>query len=386
MKVFLFLIIILSVPIFNQSYGQEVGDEFDSLRSFVVIFFVLVIGGSILFFSLHGRKKKSGTIIDEYDRLTASKIPKEKQDYLPKSKNVNDIFVQYPNQGYYKMYSTVAFDINIVKPYDFDVEMLEDHRNIKSGKHELFIIPLEIGNAIEIHEKNTTLYLPIGCIHQFKWKPDINSNVCELPYFDVPPSEWNKIDSSNEEKLEESEQIVDSNTHWLKFKIKDSQRENFYKTLQAFRIKEYDERYWETTSHGGIDIPYKTPFLGVGEQLLVSYDGTTQNSIIAITNHRVFSYDFDRHVVDGYLLWSQACDVTIMNSHNTSISVGSGSIIGTSSSGMRIGTFGGIGQSSSKTVGDLLFLKDGKIYHRINNVAGPSGVRQTILSIIRSYR
>lgn len=194
--------------------------------------------------------------------------------------------------------------------------------------------------------------------------------------------EWEKINTSNEE----SDRIIESNTHRLKIKLKDSDKEEFYKTIEAYRIKEYDEMYWETTNHEGVDIPYKTPFLGQNEQLVVSYDDPNYNAVTVITNHRVFYYDFDRHVIDGYLFWDSECDVSVINSHNISQSVSSGSFVGVGSSGMRVGSGGGISQGMSKTVGDVLFTKNGKTHVRINCISGPSGIRQHVKSIIRSYR
>lgn len=59
-------------------------------------------------------------------------------------------------------------------------------------------------------------------------------------------------------------------------------------------------------------------------------------------------------------------------------------MIGISDGGMRLGSFGGISSGTSKSVGDLLFTKDGTTYVRINNIAGVTGMAQHIKSIIRA--
>jgi len=373
---------------FEQAYqacldeAMEDGLSRERPRQAVILFFVLLIVGSIVFFALKGRKKKSGTITQEYDRLTSQPtLPKEPEDFLPKSNSSNEIIVQHPSQANYNMYSHEAWDENFIKPHKFKVEILEPHRNLNPEKNELWIIPIESGNAIEIHQQNNRLYIPIVTIHQDKWDPDFNSNICEIPYFDVPLSKWEKIDEDDEE----STKIIDSHTHYLKIKLNNSDKEKFYKTLQAYRIKEYDEMYWETREHDGVSIPYKTPFLAPDEQLVISNEDPQYNAITVVTNHRVFRYDFDRSVMDGYLLWSNQSSVSVVNRHTVSQSVSSGSIIGTKAGGMRVGTFGGISSGTSRSVGDLLFNDAGTTYVRINGIAGVTGMAQHIKTIIKKY-
>lgn len=45
-------------------------------------------------------------------------------------------------------------------------------------------------------------------------------------------------------------------------------------------------------------------------------------------------------------------------------------MIGISDGGMRLGSFGGISSGTSKSVGDLLFTKDGTTYVIIKNISG----------------
>lgn len=133
-----FIVILIGLAFFAYS------SVYDNPAPRQVISLLPIILGIFLIIKSFGNKKKSGTIANEYDRLTSkSKIPKVPVDFIPIVSSENQIIVNYPTQANYTIYSKEAWNQNIIKPHKFKVDVLENHRNIKAGNKDLWVIPLE---------------------------------------------------------------------------------------------------------------------------------------------------------------------------------------------------------------------------------------------------
>lgn len=97
-----------------------------------------------------------------------------------------------------------------------------------------------------------------------------------------------------------------------------------------------------------------------------------------ITNFRVFDYDEEEQIMHRHLLIRDLDDVIVMDPQQTSESSGYGSF-----NGFAVG----FSNTKSKTIGDISFLKNGKILVTFGGISDPYGVADMVKSIKKqSYK
>lgn len=104
-------------------------------------------------------------------------------------------------------------------------------------------------------------------------------------------------------------------------------------------------------------------------------------AIEAITNFRVFTYNFENDILTGLLYMNSIDDVIVENRRRRS----SSDRVGTFAGSYRKGNFGGVSYShsegTSRSVGDLRFMKNGETYMIFRYVSDPSAIQRLIKSI-----
>lgn len=137
-------------------------------------------------------------------------------------------------------------------------------------------------------------------------------------------------------------------------------------------------------SNSGVQSANIDPYSGdlqPGEDFIWSYnieDGFIfkhASTLLAITNFRVFMFDFKTNKVTGLLLMSDLDDVVVMNTHTDYHST-------------RVGNYGKIvkgfwmsyGQTQGKrtTIGDLVFMSKGKAIITWQGISDPNGLKKLI--------
>lgn len=101
-----------------------------------------------------------------------------------------------------------------------------------------------------------------------------------------------------------------------------------------------------------------------------------------VTNYRVFAYDHEDDIMLKHIFLSDVDDVVVVNRHVSSKSQGTSYIVG----GYGNHTFGAVmpsnSQGQSKSIGDVVFMRNGKPYIMISSIPDPDGVVTMIKSVM----
>jgi len=157
--------------------------------------------------------------------------------------------------------------------------------------------------------------------------------------------------------------------------------------IEGLEIEFGDGKNWTSTF-----VYYKLPVLAKGEELawhLLNTEGVFNKKasvLFAITNFRVLIYDFKNPDKSGNVFLSTVDDILVMNSHRVSHSTRMGSFGSTGRYGMRVGTGGSSGTSTSQTVGDVVFMKDGQRFIVMGAMADPHGIAKLAKTIKKNVR
>jgi len=263
------------------------------------------------------------------------------------------------------------FDDKLVKRFAYDADVIK----YVSGQpnemiDELVIHPIEVGNKLEFKSKKETsisLSIPIQDI--------ISLN---LP-------EQKKGALTREDILLEIE-FYDSasNKNSISFNVKDIYVQQILDQVKA--LQKAEQEYWDAIDLqyylDGIPkttkVYYRGPFLSEGEELLwinTKIEGAINKHIMwleALTNFRALYYDFTKHE-SGRIPLSFVDDVVVKNKKLTSGSD-------------RVGTFTGsilsISHVSSGTIGDVVFVKDGKPTVTFLQVSDPNDIASLANAVI----
>ena len=269
------------------------------------------------------------------------------------------------------MHQRPIFDEKLVKRFEYDIDVIK-HIDGQTNKilDKLVIHPIEVGNRLE-----------------FKSKKDASISF-SIPIQDiiaVTIPEKTKGSLKKEDMLLEIE-FYDSqdNKSSMAFNVEDVYVQEILNLIKALQTSE--QEYWDTIDlQYNIDgIPkitklyYRGPFLSGGEELLwinTKTEGTVNKRIRwleALTNFRAFYYDFTKHE-SGRIPLSFVDDVVVKNKKLTSGSD-------------RVGTFTGgilsISHVSSGTIGDVVFMKDGKPTVTFLQVSDPNDIASLANAVI----
>jgi hypothetical protein len=181
--------------------------------------------------------------------------------------------------------------------------------------------------------------------------------------------------------------------------VKDKEAETILKDLQVLKTMD-TVNYWRS-----IKLPYEndngtitnieilpgTPFIARNEVLLwyrIETKGLVHKNVTwidAITNYRIFQYNFENHGA-GYIILTSLDDVAVKNRYRVSHGQNYGFFTGQRYGSMRSGFYNSTGNSKSTSIGDLVFIANGRPFVQFNQVADPSGVVKLVESARKHLR
>jgi len=260
------------------------------------------------------------------------------------------------------------FDERLVERLEYDI----DYQSNKM-LDKLVIHPIEVGNAVEFKSKkdaNASFSIPINKIialnlpQQKKGLLTKEDVLLEIEFYD---STDNKSSISFNIKDVYVQQILDQ-----------------VKTLQKV-----EQEYWDTADLQYIldgmpkttKLYYRAPFLSEGEELLwinTKIEGTANKHmrwLEALTNFRAIYYDFTKHEC-GRIPLNFVDDVIVKNKK-------------LSSGSDRVGTFTGsmlaTSSGSSGTIGDVVFMRNGKPTVTFLQVSDPNDIATLANIVIEEF-
>lgn len=271
------------------------------------------------------------------------------------------------------------FDEKLVKRFECDISVVK-YIDGQPNKilDKLVIHPIEVGNRLE-----------------FKSGKDasVSSSIPIQDIIAVTVPEKTKGSLKKEAMLLEIE-FYDSqnNKSSISFNVEDVYAQQILEQLKM--LQKAEQEYWDPIDlQYDLDgVPkttklyYRVPFLSEGEELLwinTKNEGTVNKHIRwleALTNFRAIYYDFLKHEC-GRIPLSFVDDVVVKNQETTSEQ----NRFGTFTEGCR--TFLGVGVSasyrSSGTIGDVLFMKEGRPIVTFLQVSDPDGVANLAKAVIK---
>jgi len=175
--------------------------------------------------------------------------------------------------------------------------------------------------------------------------------------------------------------------------VEDKEADTILKDLEVLRNFDI-VNYWQPfrlpyeNDDGNIvytEIFPKTPYLAENEVLLwyrVETKGAIHRHIFwieAITNFRVFQYNFENHLAN-YIILTSLDDVAVTNRYRASSGTRTGAFTGARYRSMGGGFYTSTGNSTSTSIGDVVFMYNGKPLIQFNQVSDPSGVTKLVQS------
>ena len=181
--------------------------------------------------------------------------------------------------------------------------------------------------------------------------------------------------------------------------VEDKEAETIQKDLEVLRNTDI-VNYWRSIklpyendngSISNVEILPSTPFIAKNEVLLwyrTETKGLVHKNVTwidAITNYRVFQYNFENHGAN-YIILNSLDDMTVKNRYRVSSGQNSGLFTGQRYGSMRSGFYTGTGNSKSTSIGDVAFIYNGNIFIQFNQVSDPSGVIKLVESARKHLR
>jgi hypothetical protein len=184
---------------------------------------------------------------------------------------------------------------------------------------------------------------------------DMDGDEC-YPIFDVKDKQMNEIESK-------FSKLKDGNLHHKKVYYKiNNEITSTEIDGQNPEMQEYEEVLWSFNHTKGI-FRNKTVLLEI------------------ITNFRIFTYDPENNVLLSLLFIDSLDDAIVENRRRRSSSDRVGVFSGMSKNGVYGGMSMSHSEGTSRTVGDLRFMKNGRTFMKFFSVTDPESVRRLVLSI-----
>jgi len=181
--------------------------------------------------------------------------------------------------------------------------------------------------------------------------------------------------------------------------VEDKEAENIQKDLEVLRNTD-TVNYWRS-----INLPYEndsgaitnieilpnTPFIARNEILLwyrTETKGLVHKNITwidAITNYRIFQYNFENPGAN-YVILTSLDDIAVTNRYRVSAGQNYGFFTGQRYGSMRSGFYNSTGNSKSTSIGDVVFLANGRPFIKFNQVGDPSGMVKLVESARKHLR
>ena len=97
------------------------------------------------------------------------------------------------------------------------------------------------------------------------------------------------------------------------------------------------------------------------------------SKIFAVTNFRIFTYDFEINKMTGLLMMQDLGDIVVTDTYRSYNSIRYGAY--------GYGISGGQSRGESLTIGKITFLSSGKPIISLNGVSDPNGLKRLTLSV-----
>lgn len=244
------------------------------------------------------------------------------------------------------------------------------------GADTLVIVPIEIGNKIRFtNGKSLYLEIPVGSVTSVE------------RYSEAGTKGNGKVLISYD----------DGSPHSVAFDMDDDKVKELVDEIDFLRL--YEPSYLDAIdfeyNFGGQWLTSKlysrALYLANGEQLLWSDDGFnwlgfgSYQWFKALTNFRVFYYDFKAHQCNSMSL-PMVESVVVANKRRESRSHHQGEIQGRDTSLGKYSQTQGYGETESVSVGDVLFMHGGKPLVTFQGVEDPDGMAQMARSAVEQAR
>lgn len=274
----------------------------------------------------------------------------------------------------------LIIDQNLVKKPEYSIDEAIDGRNeeIKNA-NKLVIYPIELGNLIQVERKDGTALFScplsecqVGTVTETKGR------------FKKSEDLWLRIVPSVEARTNGE----------VRVNVKDKEINEILNVVTYFRSLEKD--FWRTVdifyyNRGELatsKIPVRAPVLAEGESLLWSHIQTKgiinkqANFFAAITNFRAFIYDFQEHD-SGRVFLPGVDEVIVSNQQRVSESNSAGMY---SRGKYGAGVYSGSSSGTSHTIGDVVFIADGKPIVTFGPVADPHGLARLAKAAVKDIK
>tara|TARA_Y100001936_G_C16049193_1_gene656654 strand:- start:607 stop:1746 length:1140 start_codon:yes stop_codon:yes gene_type:complete len=290
-------------------------------------------------------------------------------------KNTTDVNYKPTNLG------ECIVEQNLIDCPTFKCEVMETFNTFSEKTSvNVTVYPIEAGNLLELKSKESELSIPLESIIYigkdseekggFRKK---NNEFLTIKFRQNEGEEKISLDF-DDKKISEFLQII---------KINSELSTNDYWDPLPLEYESDDS--WTST-----EVFYRTPFLARGEEVLwinVGTKGTFTKKaeyVMALTNFRAMIYRFNDRVWGNVFLIS-VDDVTVMNSHRVSQSTRAGSFSSVGRYGMQAGSYGGVSSGKSQTVGDVVFMVDGKPIITWGGVTDPNGIKRVANAVRKNF-
>jgi len=278
---------------------------------------------------------------------------------------------------------TPAFETKLVKQQEYDdIEVVKwIDGNPKKEFNKIILHPIETGHLIEFNNAN-------------KLKEGGNGfyfhNISRIHIIDGIKKSFLR---EKKDKLLGITLTDGHNEYEVILNIEDKEADTILKDLEVLRNFDI-ANYWQAfrlpyeSNEGSIvdlEIFPNTPYLAENEVLLwyrIDTKGVIHRNITwieAITNYRVFQYNFENHGINCIIL-SGLDDVAVTNRYRVSQGQNYGVFTGQRYGSMRSGFYTSTGNSKSTSIGDVVFICNGKPLIQLNQVSDPSGVTKLVQS------
>ncbi len=257
-------------------------------------------------------------------------------------------------------------DAKRIEKFSYDVESAkQDGMEIRNA-NKLVIYPMESGNKLDLQTKDGRSLFAAG----LNFVQSVNT-------VSRPEGLLKRTNLSVEIKY--GDQLGGGS---ITVDIEDKKVKEFIQMVQ--NLSQISKDYWSTAEciHNHQNKPavskvfYKAPFLAENEDVL--WMRTLDEGIInrhvkvlfALTNFRAIEYDFKSHEC-GRVFLSNVDDIVVMNQHRESDSQSSGTY---RSTGPYTASSSGERSTTSRVVGDVVFMADGKSMIQFSHVTDPQGL------------
>lgn len=275
------------------------------------------------------------------------------------------------------MHQHPMFDERLVKRFEFGIDLIKYVDGQPNKTYDKLIIhPIEVGNKLEFRgEKGSVaFFIPVR-------------DITEVNTTDQTKGKFDKKNLLIEIEFKDS--------HGVRQVVAFNVEDNYIEGILTKTLKPMEQEYWDTIdlqydldgTQKTTNLYYRCPFLSDGEELLwmnVKTEGINNKHLRwleALTNFRAIYYDFGKHEC-GRIPLNFVDDVIAMNKQSTSTSSRFGGFTAVSNKTF-MGTGLSMGSGESRTLGDVLFMKEGKSIVTFSKVSDPDLLANLAKTVIK---